>query len=114
MASFICNHDFQLEGVDHIGGHVPLYIPEGAIAGLLRCGHVSPATAAEVEASNISRAAEEKAVSEAAEREEKRLAPIREAEAKAEAERKAELREQQIKDAKANRAAKAAEEKPKK
>jgi len=70
MSKFMCNHDFQLEGVDHIGGKVipEAVIPPGSLAGLLRCRRVRPATEGEIEADSISRAAEKKAVTEAEKR----------------------------------------------
>lgn len=105
MLKFMCIHDFQLEGVDHVGGKVisEAAIPPGSLDGLLRCGHVRPATNNEVESDTISRAAEEKAVREAEEREAERLAAeekksrakaaAEEKKAKAKAEREAAERE---------------------
>ncbi len=76
MSKFMCNRNFQLEGVDHVGGKViyEALIPPGSLVGLLRCGHVRPATELEVEADTISRAANEKAVEEADQREVERAA----------------------------------------
>lgn len=66
MSKFMCNHDFQLEGVNHVGGKVisEAVIPTGSLDGLLRCGRVRPATKLEAEADTISRAAEEKKAAE--------------------------------------------------
>ena len=74
MASFIgrtfyCQHDFQLESVTYTGGKVASDFPAGSIEGLLRCGHVRPASEEELRAAENSLAAEETAVAEAEKRE---------------------------------------------
>ncbi|MFQ5733004.1 MAG: hypothetical protein ACE5KM_13770 [Planctomycetaceae bacterium] len=74
MASYFCNHAFQLEGVDYVGGSVADDLPAGSIEGALRCGHIRAATPDEIQADQNSRKAEAKAIAEAETREKKRLA----------------------------------------